>query len=815
MDSDHWQRLKEVLDEVEDLPADQRQDYLYEACAGDADMLRELQSLLIFDDDMEEFIEEPLWSLEGEKSSDKNIGRRIGAYRLERLLGRGGMGAVYLAVREDDFKQRVALKLINPGMYTTEILDRFLNERQILAHLQHPNIAGLLDGGSTEDDLPYFVLEYVEGVPIDEYCAVHKLSVRRRLELFRQVCSAVQTAHQSLVVHRDLKPSNILITPDGVPKLLDFGIAKILSPDLAATGMETEVGRHPMTPNYASPEQITDEVITTASDVYSLGVLLYRLLSLRGPYEVTGAGYSKMIRVICHEEPTKPSTAVTQPRSVLTSMTAPQERLGEPELRRWGRRLAGDLDAIILKAMRKEPQHRYPSVEQLSDDIRRHLSGEAVLARQGTWTYLAGKYVRRHKVGLAVGLLSFFFAVFSTILWRQAVEERTQAVRERNHSQTVVNFLEGLFDAADPTQTQGQEVTVRDILDRGRDHIDEGLAGEVETQADLLRTLGIIYNKLGLYDESRELTQKALNKRRQISSGDDPELATDLANMGNLVYNLGDYKKAEQYYREALAIRRRIGQDELDLAMTMYNLANSLNGTAQYAEAKALQLEILEIRSRHLGERHRDVGVVLHSLGVISYSTFAPEKAESYLYAALDIFSAETGTFDTRVASVLSSLGLVFQDLGRLEEAKKALQQSLQIRQSILGEDHKRVADAKTKLAEVFLKRQEPAKAYELLTQALEVFLQTVPQDHWSFAEARGVMGVYLITVGSYEEAELKLIESYQVIRGRKGLESRYTQKTLERLVALYESWDKPTEAKRYRCLQRKAGRAEPTLLKP
>ena len=335
-------------------------------------------------------------------------GQRFGAYQVIREIGRGGMGAVYLAARADDqYKKRVALKILRADVNAQEVLSRFRHERQILASFDHPNIAGLLDGGSTPNGEPYFVMDYVEGTPIDQYCDSHSLTVAERITLFRQVCSAVQYVHQNLIVHRDLKPSNILVTPDGVPKLLDFGIAKILKPEMMATMVNaTRAEDRVMTPAYASPEQVRGEPITTASDIYSLGVVLFEIFTGRRPYRVKSNTAHELARVICDEEPDKPSTAITKTDRGTAQPTARVEELSrkrstEPD--RLERRLKGDLDNILLKAMRKEPQRRYASVEQFSEDLHRHLANLPVSAHEDSLRYRTEKFVRRNVIPVTAG----------------------------------------------------------------------------------------------------------------------------------------------------------------------------------------------------------------------------------------------------------------------------------------------------------------------------------------------------------------------------------------------------------------------------
>jgi len=431
MNAERWQQIKELFQLASDRQPNQRGAFLDEACARDPELRSEVESLLAHDKPGEEFIEKPVYEVAAELVPDELIesmvGRRIGPYQVLREIGHGGMGAVYLAMRADDeYQKQVAIKLVKRGMDTDAILRRFRNERQILANLDHANIAKLLDGGTTEDGLSYFVMDYVEGLPIDVYCDTHRLPTVERLKLFRTACSAVQYAHQRHVVHRDLKPTNILVTAEGVPKLLDFGIAKLLNPELSAQTIEPTAGPRPMTPDYASPEQVRGQAITPASDVYSLGVMLYELLTGHRPYHLKSRTPEEIQRVIGNQEPEKPSSVVgrgslTRPlratlsqrdrgpiqplRSPLPVGEGPGVRGkadGRTELRR---RLGGDLDNIVLMALRKEPERRYASVEEeFSEDIRRHLEGLPVIARKDTLGYRSTKFIKRNKAGVIAAL---------------------------------------------------------------------------------------------------------------------------------------------------------------------------------------------------------------------------------------------------------------------------------------------------------------------------------------------------------------------------------------------------------------------------
>ncbi len=445
MTQERWQHVKSVLDDALERSGPERATYLEAACRGDEELRREVDSLLASEAEAEDFIETPVFRICRDDDKPLPEGQRIGAYRIVREAGRGGMGTVYVAERADEqFRRQVAIKVVRRGMDTDEILRRFRAERQILANLGHPNIAGLLDSGTTEDGRPYFVMEWVEGHRIDTYCNTRQLSTRDRLTIFRKVCSAVHFAHQNLVVHRDLKPGNILVTAEGEPKLLDFGIAKLLDPGEEALAF-TRVDLRPMTPEYASPEQIRGEAITTASDVYALGVLLYVLLTGHHPFKTVTRDPQSLAKAICETSPPRPSSVVGQDEEI--------RRVPEAEVPILRRRLAGDLDNIVLMAMKKEPQRRYASVDQFSNDIERHLEGLPVIARKDTLGYRATKFVGRHKWGVGIAVLVLLvivgFSISVTLLWQRAV-------RERERSDQVSSSFKSFFRIPTPRNRMGK-----------------------------------------------------------------------------------------------------------------------------------------------------------------------------------------------------------------------------------------------------------------------------------------------------------------------------------------------------------------------
>jgi serine/threonine protein kinase/tetratricopeptide (TPR) repeat protein len=502
---EQWQQVREVLDQAIALDTPERSPYLDKVCANDPDLRREVESLLSSHERAGSvFLKAPAVDLLN-RSSDKpaRVGRRVGAYQIVEEIGHGGMGEVYRAVRADgQYDKQVAIKLGRGGFDTSFILERFRNERQILAGLDHPNIARLLDGGTTEEGIPYLVMELIEGVRIDQYCDAHSLDVTHRLQLFRQVCAAVQYAHQRLVIHRDIKPSNILITEDGVPKLLDFGIAKILDPSAVN---ETTLVR-PMTPEYASPEQIRGETITTATDVYSLGVVLYELLTGHSPYRASARTSHELARAISEVEPERPSTAIlraapnggsaARPEHPVTPESVSLAREGSSAKLR--RRLAGDIDNIVLKAVRKEPQRRYASVEQLTEDLRRHLDGMPVTARKDSWNYRAGKFVRRHRVGVVASAAVVMMLIAGVIAIvreaRIATEQRTRAEKRFNDVRQLSDSL--IFDVHDAIQNLPGATPARKLLlDKAVQYLDS-VAKDSGGDPNLQRELAWGYQRL-------------------------------------------------------------------------------------------------------------------------------------------------------------------------------------------------------------------------------------------------------------------------------------------------------------------------------
>jgi serine/threonine protein kinase len=624
MTPERWSQVEATFEAVVDRPSVERSELLARLCGGDEELLHEVEGLLAADAEARGFLEPP--PLPEVHSADLPAPpvTRVGPYRVLEKVGEGGMSSVFAAVREDEaYEKKVAVKFFRPELESPVLVQRFRVERQILANLDHPYIARLLDGGSTPGEVPYLIMEYVEGRPIDEYCDARKLGVEARLELVRKVCSAVQYAHANLVVHRDVKPSNILVRSDGEPKLLDFGIAKLLSPTVAPTRTEaTRQGAYVMTPEYASPEQARGEAVTTAADVYSLGILLYRVLTGALPYDVENRPLPEILRVVCEEEPVRPSV-----RAATLTPEAAAARGVTP--RALARRLRGDLDTIVLKALRKEPERRYGSVEQLSEDLRRHLAGLPVAARPDTLGYRSAKFVRRNRLGVAMAMLAALAAAaFVATLVVQAVRLRHALAR----AEAVTRFLKETLGSANPYGGIGRDVTLVEVLRGSVGKIDTSLGGEPETSATVRETLGVTFRDLARYGEAQPLLEQALATRRRILGPDHPAVAESLMDLGELLSQTSGLKRAEELLREAVAVERRaFGNESLEAADALSGLGGVLRKQGDYGQAETVLREALAIRQRRLPGDDAKVAQSLRTLGAVLHDRGDYKAAEPLL----------------------------------------------------------------------------------------------------------------------------------------------------------------------------------------
>ncbi len=761
MDPQRWQEIKQILDDVSQATPDEREGTLQRACGGDDALRLEVESLLAFDDETRVFLDRPIFDV---NAGDPAVGLRIDHYRIVEPLGRGGMGAVYLARREDDYSQEVALKLIQRGLTSRELVARFHEERQILADLDHPSIARLFDGGTTGDGLPYLVMERVEGEPIDRYCDRHRLGVGRRLELFRQVLAAVHFSHQHLVVHRDLKPGNILINADGLPKLIDFGIAKLLRKTGEAAAPEIRRRHRLLSPRYASPEQVRGERVTTASDVYALGVLLYELLAGCHPYRFEAATEDELLRLVCDTEVPLPSVAVA--REGRGAEIAAARATTAAKLRR---RLTDDLDAIVAKAMRKRPEERYGSVEKLSEDLGRSLRGLPVSARGSSPGYRVRKFVRRHRLSLAAAALAL--AVAASLLATLVL--RGRLTRERTRVEAIGDFANALFRESNPDRADGEDLSARDVLERASARVGPDLLQHPMIQAEVNAVLGRVNQNLGELAEAQRLLTEALRLQREHDPGDDAAVARRANELAAVLHDLGDAAAAESLYREAM---ERIGgcrSPDLEGLLIAGNLALLLAERGAFSEAAAIERCVRERRERELPPGHKDVASTLSTEAYRRYNQGDPKAAAELFRGALEIRREVFGAGHTRVANVLHNLGGVLVSDGQAEEAEGLLRQALAIRRRLLGAEHPKVASTEKNLARALTALGDAATAEPLARHAVAVL--SAGKADWRLADAQSVLGGCLAALGRIAEAEPLLLASYQVLEQVKGSQSPYT----------------------------------------
>jgi serine/threonine-protein kinase len=707
------------------------------------------------------------------------------------------MGAVYLAARDDDeFKKRVAIKLLRGGMESDDLLRRFKNERQILAAIEHPHIARLIDGGQTEDGKPYFAMEYVEGVPIDKYCDRRRLGIPERLQLFCKVATAVHFAHQNLVVHRDVKPGNILVTGDGEPKLLDFGIAKILNPELSvSTIAPTQFEMRLMTPEYSSPEQVLGETITTASDVYSLGVLLYELLAGRRPYEIKSYNLTEIARVITEEDPPRPSTVVSREEMAglgeLPATSTPEtvSRNRGTSTERLRRTLSGDLDNIVLKAMRKEPQRRYDSAQQLAEDIERYLKGLPVLARKDTLGYRSAKFVRRHRTPLAAALVVLLSLMGFTAF---TMRERARAEREALKARAVTEFLQETLGAANPVEGVAHDVTVVEALETAVLKLESSFAREPEIEAAVRNTLGRTYWRLGEHERAASVLAPTVLEGERRLGKTHPELAASLYLMGEVRGYQGDFRASEEFLLRALSIQEStLGMIHPDTARTLNTLGVLMHYTGRYDEGEPFFRRALELRREIYGERHLEIVESLNDLGFLLEENGRFDDAERLYREALRMSEGLVGREHPATAEVMAHLAWLAEEKGDYRAAEAMLREVLDVEIRMKGADHPEVGTAMNDLALVLHDEGRLEEAEEYQREVLARFRRYYGDGHPEVATTAQNLARTLWLSGDEEEAEALFREALEIRRkalGNKHADVATTLVFLSRLLCASES---------------------------
>ncbi len=829
-------RVREIFDAALDREPDERELYLSKACGDDPSLAAEVRSLLaVLERNGETSWESPFGELlssafDGESGVDR-AGERIGHYEITRLIGFGGMGAVYEGVRADDqYQKRVAIKFLRQGLEGDLAIRRFRYERQILASLNHPNVASLLDGGVTADGRPYFVMEYVDGEPITKYCARLQLGVRERIRLLQQVFAAVQHAHQNLVVHRDLKPGNILVDASGTVKLLDFGIARLLRESEGPDQLPlTHGGARALTPDYASPEQLRGQSVATASDIYALGVICSELLSGHRPFRLDGLLFSEMQDVVCLTPAPAPSTLVTD-------SDAPA--FGERRARRLKALLAGDVDAIVLQALRKEPGRRYASVDQMGADFQRHLDGMPVSAHRDGLGYRLGKFVRRRRVEVTAGMLVLVSLLGGVVV---STRQARRAELERAKMEQVNSFLATMLAAADPGN-EGRDVTVAQMLSQAA-HDVELASLEPEVEGQVRHTIAQTYVGLGLYDSATVHANRAYELRRAVLGPLHRRTLMSHSYVVALAEYRGDFEEAVRLARLQVDYQRRARPlNPSDLATSLDNLARNLTHIGELDEAMEVQQESVEIRRRSDDPESREALPLTLANVAVAYTYRGDfERAEALAREALGVEEEVNGSDSHMYGNLLRGHASALSELDRLEEAESAARQSLEVLAARAGRDHPDYVRSSNVLASirfsagdmpgtveaartvvdaigVSVHESDPSVGSALqmlglaldslgmyaagdsaLRRSLQIRRTYLPEGHWAIASAESMVGYHLGLVGEYAEAERIMTDAYFRMADARGEDAAVVRRLAGRIADLMERIGRRADAESWR----------------
>lgn len=813
MNTERWHRIGSVFQRAVELPEGERSAFLDAECAGDAELDEHVRRLLHEDgmpselvdrfDELVAFDDQGLPRLERPKKNtpDPWVGLELGPYRLTSRIATGGMGVVYEALRTDGaFDRRVAVKLIRAEWATEETYRRFELERRTLASLDHPNIARLYDGGTTDDGLPYFVMERVEGLPIDRYCDAAELTVSERLKLFVSICRAVHFAHTNLVVHRDLKPDNILIDENGAPKLLDFGIARLVGEDEGEPIERTRTSARMLTPEYASPEQLTGGPITTATDVYSLGVVLFRLLTGAGPFHCESRSPVEWERLVTERAPTRPSSSLGKQFASSCGTTPAKLR----------RRLAGDVDRIVLMTLRKEPERRYGSARELADDIEAHLTGQPVVARGDSLSYRSSKFVQRHRVAVAAAAFVLAALVVGILVARrgqQLAEAEAKHARIEYHSlQDVTDFLMSTFLTSEMVNGEENLAAARESTQHHAQRVRRQYPDEVHLRANLLDALGGVSLRLDLFDDCEALVREALALREAEFGERSLEVALSLGSLGELQFRRGDFgaaeeslrralelhrtlpvgthtnvaavannlaaalrntnelQESEQLHTEALALRRAVGESTLPVSESLNNLAAIRLDRGEFASARELLAEALEIRRGILGPSDVLTAQSLSNLGTVQWNLGEIETAEELLLDAEAGYRAAREQGKDGLAEVLGNLAVLSLQSGDLQLAETRLNEAVEIRAKSLGPDHPQLASMLRKIALLQRLLERHSEAGETWTEILRIQRAAYSPTSPVLGRSLQEYGVFLFESGDLERAEDALHEAVEIL---------------------------------------------------
>jgi len=756
-----WQEIKTAFNALLELDPALRPLEVGKMGTLDPELGRALEALLAaHEQESDEFLEVPAAALEPVEEGpeeDSRLGTHVGPYQLVREIGSGGMGEVYLARRVDtEFEHQVAIKLVRSGQDSAAVVRRFRAERQILANLDHPNIAKLLDGGRTAQGQPYFVMEYVPGLPITEYCDQHRLTLRERIELFIQACEGVQHAHQNAIIHRDLKPANILVVEvDGkpVPRIIDFGIAKAASLNLTDQTLLTRFGHFIGTPGYMSPEQADPNAksIDSRTDVYSLGAILYVLLTGLQPFETAQGQMPPLdvwLRRLREEEPPRPSGKLKAERDAATTTSAARGTT----LRQLGTELRGDLDWITMNALERDRERRYGTPSEFAADLRRYLNHEPVMARPATPAYRIGKYIRRHWVAtVAAGALVLLLGAFSML---QAMQLRA-ITRERDRATRMTDFMTAMFKVSDPSEARGSSVTAREILDKASQDASQGLTQDPEVQSQMLYVMASTYLNLGLYGRAHELAQQALDLRLRLNGSADPKTLESMSLLGWILSRERHDADAEKLERQALAGEQKVlGAEDPETLRTKDYLAITLQHQGHGEQAEPLEREVVDVATSRLGPENPLTLESMNHLGVVQLTRGEYTDAESTYRRLLEVERRVLGDDHPESLKALTNLASALRGQERWAEAEPLVREALAIDRRVLGPEHQNTVKAMYNLATMLIHDRQFAEAEELTREVLAIDTRTLGPDHPDTLIAEAGIGEVLYKKGALDEAE-------------------------------------------------------------
>ncbi|MEL7833406.1 serine/threonine-protein kinase [Fodinibius sp. Rm-B-1B1-1] len=772
MGNQDWEKIETIIDQVLDLPREEQQRFVEKQCSDDPELMGRVTQLLksIFDSEgwLEELKEHKYYPGEDVADDIKALtgsnndltGQQVGSYTIKKQIGKGGMGSVYLAERTDgEFDHRVAIKIIRQGHNTHKNILRFRREQQILAGLNHPGIGRLYDGGITDDGFPYIIMEYVDGIPIDEYCLQHNCSVDEKIELFKQVLEAVRYAHENLVIHRDLKPGNILVDGSGNIKILDFGISKLLE-DEEDTSL-TQTGARLLTPKYAAPEQIRQKHITTSCDLYALGMVFYKLLAGILPFDFAGCSGYKVEQTILHKQPPAPSKKVKNPNTE--------------------NQLKGDLDAIVLKAIRKNPEERYRGITELLDDIRNYQENMPVNAQKGSTAYRISKFFKRHKTPIAVAV-TFLLLIFSIAFYytNQIAKERDRAKFEAQKATEIQEFLVDIFRYNNPDAKEyaGKDLTAQELLQAGLSNVENELQYHPETQIGIMISIGAAFRNLDELEDAEEAIKMALEKSKDHFGMDDMQTASIYTSLAKIKRDAGEYEKSDELINQAIEINETIADTALKKLANKYSiLAYNQAYKSKYHKSEELfnytdSLYIAADASNSLGRYNS-----LSNFAEVKVKLGEYEKALKYNKKALDFYRELYDGDHINIATALNKIGNIHQRLGNHEQADEYYRQSLDMKLQLLDEDNTSVAISYQDIAINLRIMGRYAEAEKFAQKDLEIMEEVYDEDHIKITPSLNIVGLVKRDLEEYEEAE-ELFERIIAIK------ENYYEKELPTLAA-------------------------------